>query len=127
MKTKEEIKQEIVRYLTKTSEHTFIKPKSTFKYYESGGKWEHDWTQFTYFKVIKIGGDFFYLENNNGQNTPTTYKLWKVDIDSKINSYDQNAKCVISHGLFLGKGMRSIRSSKFRQREIQKIISELKT
>ena len=45
------IKQEIVSYLTKTSQHTFIKPKCSFNY--QTGKYEYDYTQFTYFKVFK--------------------------------------------------------------------------
>jgi hypothetical protein len=32
MKTTDQIKQEVINYLDKTSKHTFIKPKATFKW-----------------------------------------------------------------------------------------------
>ena len=60
MKTTEQIKQEIVNYLTKTSQHTFVKPKATFKWGDSKtpGYYEYDYNEFTYFKVIKNGDEF---------------------------------------------------------------------
>ena len=57
------IKQEIISYLTKTSGHTFIKPKS--KWISKNGQIsvEYDYTDFTYFKAFKNGDEFTYLEN----------------------------------------------------------------
>lgn len=126
MKTTEQIKGEIVNYLTKTSQHTFIKPKSTFKWRQGGSHYEYDYNEFTYFKVIKIGEDFFYLENSNGQNTPTTYKLYKIDIDSKIKYWGNNTKCVISNLLFLGKKMKSVKSNKWHLGEIERVIEGIR-
>ena len=126
MKTVEQFKQEIVNYLTKTSQHTFIKPKSTFNWGQEGSHYEYDYSEFTYFKVIKIGEHFFYLENSNGQNTPKTYKLYKIDIDSKIEYWGNNTKCVISNLLFLDKKMKSVKSNKWHLGEIESIIEEIK-
>jgi hypothetical protein len=126
MKTQEQIKQEIVSYLTKTAGHTFIRPKTTFKWDKENSHYEYDYDQFTYFKVFKIEEDFFYLESNNGQNTPTSYKLYKIDVDSKIRYYEGNAKCVINHNLFLGKKMKSVKSNKYHIGEIEKILETLR-
>lgn len=121
MKTQEQIKQDIASYLTKTSAHTFIKPKATFKWDKENSHYEYDYNEFTYFKVIKIGEDFFYLESVKEQ----TYKLHKIDVDTKIKYYEGNAKCVINHNLFLGKKMRSVRSNKYHVGEIEKILETI--
>ena len=121
MKTQEQIKQDIVSYLTKTSAHTFIKPKATFKWDKENSHYEYDYNEFTYFKVIKIGEDFFYLESVKEQ----TYKLHKIDVDTKIKYYEGNAKCVINHNLFLGKKMRSVKSNKYHVGEIEKILETI--
>ena len=113
MKTKEQIKQEIVNYLTKTSIHTFIKPKATFKWKQEGSHYEYDYNEFTYFKVIKIDEDFYYIENS---------KLHKIDIDHYINYWSNNAKCVLSNSLFLDKKMKSVKSNKYHLEEISKIL-----
>lgn len=126
MKTKEQIKQEIVSYLTKTSIHTFIKPKATFKWKQEGSHYEYDYNEFTYFKVIKIDEDFYYIENSNGQNTPTTYRLNKIEIDNFINYWGSNTKCVISNQLFLDKKMKSVKSNKYHLEEISKILDIIK-
>jgi hypothetical protein len=97
MKTTEQIKQEIVNYLTKTSIHTFVKPKSNYKWSQTGSQYEYDYNVFTYFKVIKVEDEFFKLENSNGQNTPITYKLTKIDIDNYIKYNGNNSKCVLSN------------------------------
>lgn len=127
MKTTEQIKQEIVNYLTKTSIHTFVKPKATYKYNQTGFhfNYEYDYNEVTFFKVIKKGEDFYYLENSNGQNTPTTYKLTKIDIDYSITYYGNNAKCVISNNLFLDKKMKSIKSTVANRSKISDLISIL--
>ncbi len=126
MKTKEQIKQEIVNYLTKTSQHTFIKPKATFKWKQEGSNYEYDYNEFTYFKVIKIDEDFYYLSNSNGQNTPTTYRLNKIEIDNFINYWGNNTKCVIGNQLFLDKKMKSVKSNKYHLEQIKDILDKIK-
>jgi len=125
MKTTEQIKSEIVNYLTKTSIHTFAKPKSTYKYGKEGSYYEYDYENFTYFKVFKKDEDFYVLENSNGQNTPTTYKLRKIDIDYYITYYGNNAKCVISNNLFLDKKMKSTKKNKYVMSEIDEITKNI--
>lgn len=119
MKTQEQIKQEIVNYLTKTSSHTFIKPKATFKWgsYSTPGYYEYDYNDFTYFKVIQKEDGFYCLEGN---------RLHKIDVDSKIKYYGNNAKCVIIHTLFLNKKMKSVKSNKYHLGEIDKILESIK-
>jgi DNA modification methylase len=126
MKTTEQIKQEIVNYLTKTSQHTFVKPKSTYKWSQTGPQYEYDYNEFTYFKVIKIEDEFFKLENGNGQNTPITYKLTKIDIDNYIKYSGNNSKCVLSNWLFLDKKMKSVKSNKYHLGEIENILESIK-
>lgn len=119
MKNVEQIKQEIVNYLTKTSIHTFVKPKATFKWGDSKtpGYYEYDYNDFTYFKVIKIEDVFFKLEND---------KLSKIDIDYYIKYYGNNSKCVISNNLFLDKKMKSIKSNKYHLEKIKEILEKSK-
>jgi hypothetical protein len=113
MKTTEQIKQEIVNYLTKTSQHTFVKPKATYNWTQREN--EYDYNEFTYFKVIKIEDEFFKLEND---------KLTKIDIDNYIRYYGNNAKCVLSHNLFLDKKMKSVKSNKYHLGEIKNILEK---
>lgn len=121
MKTQEQIKQEIVSYLTKTAGHTFIKPKATFKWEKDQSYYEYDYNEFTYFKVLVKDGEFFYLEKNGSGN----YRMSKIDIDYYIKYYGNNAKCVISNNLFLGKKMKSVKSNKYHLGEINKIMEEI--
>jgi hypothetical protein len=116
MKTTEQIKQEIVNYLTKTSIHTFVKPKANYKWAQTGSQYEYDYNEFTYFKVIKIEDEFFKLEND---------KLTKIDIDNYIRYYGNNAKCVLSHNLFLDKKMKSVKSNKYHLGEIKNILDKI--
>jgi hypothetical protein len=118
MKTTEQIKQEIVNYLTKTSQHTFVKPKVTYNWTQREN--EYDYNDFTYFKVIKIEDDFFKLCGNQ-----KSYNLTKIDIDNYIRYYGNNAKCVLSHNLFLDKKMKSVKSNKYHLGEINKLIGIL--
>ena len=122
MKTQEQIKQEIVSYLTKTEVHTFIKPKATFKWGKEQSYYEYDYNEFTYFKVLVKDGEFFYLEKNGVGD----YRMSKIDIDYFIKYYGNNSKCVISNNLFLGKKMKSVKSNKYHLDEIDKIIESLK-
>jgi len=125
MKTTEQIKSEIVNYLTKTSIHTFVKPKTIYKYGKEGHYCEYDYENFTYFKVFKKDEDFYVLENSNGQNTPITYKMKKIDIDYYITYYGNNSKCVISNNLFLNKKMKSVKNNKYVIDEINEIIKNI--
>lgn len=117
MKTTEQIKQEIFNYLTKTSIHTFVKPKSNYKWSQTGSQYEYDYNEFTYFKIIKNEDEFFKLEND---------KLTKIDIDNYIKYYGNNAKCVLSHNLFLDKKMKSVKSNKYHLGEIKNILESIK-
>jgi hypothetical protein len=119
MKTKEQIKQEIVNYLTKTSGHTFIKPKATTEWIKEGVYCEYDYSDFTYFKMMVKDGEFFYLEKRDRND----YKLHQINMD---NYQGNNSKCVLSHGLFLNKKMKSVKSSKYHLGEINKIIEGIK-
>ena len=106
------IKKEIVSYLTKTSQHTFIKPKCSFNY--KTGKYEYDYTDFTYFKVFKNGDEFTYLENG---------KVNKIDIDYYIKYWNKNAKNVLSNSLFKMKMVKSIKQNKYVNSEIEKLVT----
>lgn len=109
------IKQEIISYLTKTSGHTFIKPKS--KWISKNGQIgvEYDYTDFTYFKVFKNGDEFTYLENG---------KVNKIDIDYYIKYWGNNAKNVLSNSLFQMKMMKSVKQNKWVKEEIEKLIEK---
>ena len=120
MKATEQIKQEIVNYLTKTSIHTFIKPKVTFKWKQEGSHYEYDYNEFTYFKVIKIENEFYYLESSKSN------KLNKIDIDNYIKYWGNNAKCVLSNSLFLDKKMKSVKSNKYHLEQIKQILESIK-
>ena len=76
-KTTEQIKNEIISYLTKTSHHTFMKNGS-------------------YFKVLREETDdsvvFKMLQDE---------KVSLIDINQYIKWYGDNAKNVIKHRLFL--------------------------
>jgi septum site-determining protein MinC len=56
MKTQEQIKSEIISYLTKTSNHVFIVPKQSWSYKEE--KYIYNYEDYKLFKVIKINEDF---------------------------------------------------------------------
>jgi hypothetical protein len=124
MKTQEQIKQEIVSYLMKTSAHTFIKPKANFKWgdFKSPGYYEYDYDDFTYFKIMVKEGGFYSLENSGALG----YKVSKIDIDTYIKYWGNNAKCVISNNLFLDKKMKSVKSNKYHLDEIGKIMESVK-
>jgi len=126
MKNQEQIKQEIVNYLTKTSVHTFIKPKATFKWSREESYYEYDYNDFTYFKVIKVGEEFFQLEKSSRGSFVNSYKLNKIDIDHYIKYWGNNAKRGVSDNLFLNKKMKSVKSNKYHLSEIDKIIESIK-
>ncbi len=87
MKTNEQIKKELVSYLTKTSKHVFYNEESK-----------------TLFQVTEEGG-VFYEQKNGGLKSTVT------NLDSAVTYYGANAKNVIKHRLFLDKGYKSIKRS----------------
>jgi len=115
MKTQDQIKTEIVNYLTKTSIHTFLKPKATFKWGDSNkpGYYEYDYENGTYFKVFTESGNWFTIEDG---------KVKDLNIEHYIKYYGNNAMCVISHKLFLDKKMKSVRNNKYVQSIIEEIV-----
>lgn len=119
MKTLDQIKSEIISYLTKTSSHTFVSPKVTTKYTPNGVERKYDYENGTYFKVIKKGDNFYTFEGNKDAHT-----MRKIDIDYYIKYYGNNAKCVLKHSLFLNKNMKSIKSTKFVKEQISEILDK---
>jgi len=73
MKTTEQIKTEVLNYLTKTSSHLF-----------TIGDVEHK---------ILLEGDFYIIINGDSVSV--------TDIKTMIGYYGDNTKCVIKHQLFL--------------------------
>ena len=115
MKTVEQNKQEVINYLTKTSIHTFLKPKATFKWGDMNNPsyYEYDYENGTYFKVFNDGEKWFYIEDD---------KIKNLDIEHYLKYYGSNAKCVISNSLFLNKKMQSVRNNKFVQSKIEEVL-----
>ena len=48
--------------------------------------------------------------------------MTKIDIDWYVRVYKENAKCVISHVLFLNKDLKCIRNTKYVKSEIDQIL-----
>ena len=115
MKTVEQNKKEVINYLTKTSIHTFLKPKATFKWGDQNrpGHYEYDYENSTYFKVFNEGEKWFYIEDS---------QIKKLDIDHYLKYYGSNSKCVIGNILFLNKKMKSVRNNKFVQSKIEEVL-----
>lgn len=103
MKTQEQIKLEIISYLTKTSNHVFILPKQIWSYKDK--KYIYNYEDYKLFKVIKVNDDFYTITSNDEKS--------KIDIDYYIKYYNNNSKNVIKHQLFLDKGMKSVKRKKF--------------
>jgi predicted GH43/DUF377 family glycosyl hydrolase len=103
MKTKEQIKEEVFNYLTKTSKHTFQ--------YEDG----------KIFKVVKEGEDFFIIDDKSYT------KVRKFDIDTNITYYSGNTKNVLKHSLFLNKNLKSIRTNKYTIQKVNDIFKPIKS
>ena len=83
MKTQEQIKKEVINYLDKTSLHVFIKPKSTFDWKES--KYNYDYKDFTYFKVIKESDNVYkILEDGKIRDLNYEYKKMKSVKTTKL-------------------------------------------
>ncbi len=74
MKTQEQIKTEVVNYLTKTSQHLFVDTKGSF------------------YKIFIDGDKFIVIKDD---------KTAVYDINNYVKWYAQHAKCVVKHLLFL--------------------------
>lgn len=119
MKTQEQIRKDVMDYLEKTSIHTFLKPKATFKYGDQNkhGYYEYDYEKGTYFKVFKEGEEWFYIQNES---------INRIDVEWYLQYYKNNAKCVISNQLFLNKQMKSIKNTKFVRSKIEEVRNSKK-
>jgi hypothetical protein len=74
MKTTEQIKTEVVNYLTRTSQHLFTDTKGSF------------------YKVFVDGDNFIVIKDD---------KTTVYDINKYIQWYAQHTECVVKHLLFL--------------------------
>lgn len=122
MKTKEQIKIDVINYLTKTSQHIFIKPRPKFIWTVEKSYYEYDYDDFTYMRVFKENGEFFYLE----YTIFGYYKVNKINIDLYVERYSNNAKCIISNKLFLDRKMKSIKNNRFTRSSIDEIVNKIK-
>jgi hypothetical protein len=100
MKTKEQIKSEVLNYLTKTTGHLFTIGKSEHK--------------------ILLEGDFYIIITGDSVSIN--------NVDTMIGYYSSNTKCVIKHQLFLipryyNKEIKSIPNYKL-AKEKYSLISE---
>lgn len=98
MKTNEQIKQDIVKYLTKASLHTFA--------YEDNNL----------FKVIKVEDNFFILDQGS------IIKIKLIDIDKHISYYASNSKQSMKHILFRSKKLKSIKNNKYVRENIDSSV-----
>ena len=110
MKTNEQIKQELVKYLTKTSFHTFV--------YENGDL----------FKVVKVEDKFYIINQGSLQ------KVKEIDIDRHMNYYNivtpggyhcNNSKFMLKRMLFGDKILKSVRSNRYTKESIDNTIGTL--
>ena len=108
-------KNEVISYLEKAAQHTFVKPKCTYNTKLSQYEWDQN--DLSYFKVFQDGNQFSYLENG---------RIYKIDIDHYVLIWKANAKNVLSNSLFQMKKMRSVRQNKFVKQEIQEILNNIK-
>ena len=103
MKTKEQHKQEVIDYLTKTSKHTFQYPDGSL------------------YKIIKDEDKFFVVDEKAHSN----YKVREINIAQQIIYYGNNTKCVIKHQLFLDRKTKSIRTNKYTNERINDVYNQL--
>lgn len=100
MKTKEQIRQEVIDYLTKTSKHTFTYENSKL------------------FKVVSDNDKFYILDEES------LYNMKEINFDSIISYYGPNSKNVIKHSLFLNKNLKSVKNSKFIKENIKTLCMQ---
>jgi hypothetical protein len=105
----EKFEKEVQDYLTKVSQHT----------YKSGDR---------YMKVFSNGKKFMVFEWSNYHRK---YVVREIKTDWIVKHYKGNAKCMLSHQLFLNKPTISgpkymaVRQTKFVKGEIDKVMKEL--
>lgn len=99
MKTTEQIKTEVVNYLTKVSKHL----------YEYNG---------LYYKIM--------LDESNNCVIIHGDSLRKINIDNLISYHAQYTKVVLKHMLFLNKKVKAIKIHKAANEQIKKVIENVK-
>ena len=90
--------QKVFDYLEKTSKHTFS--------YEDG----------SLFKVVKDGDDFYIVDEKS------SFPTKKINIDNTISYYENNAKNVLKHRLFLNRPIKSVKNNKFTNSKIETLL-----
>lgn len=108
-------KNEVINYLEKASQHTFVKPKRTYNVYLK--QYECDQNDLSYFNIFQNGNQFSYLENG---------RIHQIDIDHYASIWKGNAKNVLSNSLFQMKKMKSVKQNKFVKQEIREILNNIK-
>ena len=107
MKTKDEIKTQVLSYLEKASKHLFVIEKDDVK---------------TYYKIV-VSGDNYYTIKDDKMSGPT-------NINKMIDYYGGNTKNVIKTSLFLtqkygGKTIKSVKYTRAFREKYADIIKEL--
>jgi predicted GH43/DUF377 family glycosyl hydrolase len=111
MKTNEQITKEVINYLDKTSNHVFLKPKSSYDWNTT--TYRYDYENSTYFKVFKKEDGYYILEDD---------KVRKFDHEYYIKYCGNNTKNVIKHSLFLNKKMKGGKNTKYVQSKIEEFL-----
>jgi len=111
MKTNEQITKEVINYLDKTSNHVFLKPKLSYDWNTT--TYSYDYENSTYFRVLKKEDGYYILEDG---------KVRKFDYEYYIKYFDNNAKNVIKHSLFLNKKMKGVKNTKYVQSKIEEFL-----
>ena len=111
MKTNEQITKEVINYLNKTSDHVFLKPKSSYDWNTT--TYTYDYENSTYFRVLKKEDGYYILEDD---------KVRKFDCEYYIKYFGNNAKNVIKHSLFLNKKMKGVKNTKYVQSKIEEVL-----
>jgi len=108
MKTNEQIKQEVINYLVKASQHTFS--------YEDG----------KLFKVVNIDGTPEAKSGFNIVDESSFSKVNGINIGNYVANYGSNTKCVIKHNLFLNRKLKSVKTTKYTKGVIDTILDPSK-
>jgi hypothetical protein len=121
MKTTEQLKKEFINYLTKCSNHTFVKGIEEWKRVNVSKGELKDFT-----KVFITDDGFEIYEHGKIR------KLTSESIDKMIEDYKSNAKNQIKMSIFLNyysgnKQLRSIRNNRHIESQIQMILNKKET
>jgi len=108
MKTNDQIKQELINYLVKTSKHTFS--------YEDG----------KLFKVVNIDESDSAVSGFKIVDESSFIKTSPINIGNYISNYGSNAKCVLKHNLFLNRKLKSIKTNRYTKERIDSILDPSK-